>query len=470
MRCLRLLPPGLFGLFAVFAFALAPAAARAAVPTRSAVRGEDVASVTISSVTARSASTPVVPFTGLSTLALDPQTVRVGATFAGDKTGIEVPHCAGRGAVVVDGTSYAPPPGPFVLRLPARKDPHTVTFDVVVSAYEKRVACSEPIHVGALSDVHDGLVRIDFTSPPAAVARGGGFAVLYVPPGHDARKPGPLLVGVHPWNGTPWTYAAYAELLAAAQKEDVPLLMPSGLGNSLYVADAEAEVWRAIDAAKATLAVDEHRVSIWGASMGGQGAMTIALHRPDKFAVVGSFFGDARFDVTGYVRTILPTPEAAHRVNPIDVIDNARHQYTFLIHGDADKTSAVIESDRLNEALVQRSYGVSYDRVPGRGHEGLLVVQHVAKIVARAKTTTAPAFPTHVTFRSVRAEDVHAYGVRIVRAAPGDAFVDLERTTDGNVNVKTENVKEIVLEDGALGLARGAGLSPHGTTVPVHWE
>jgi pimeloyl-ACP methyl ester carboxylesterase len=294
--------------------------------------------------------------------------------------------------------------------------------------------------------------------------------VLYVPPGHDERKPGPLLVGVHPWNGTPWTYPAYAELLAAARRAGVPLLFPSGLGNSLYVADAELEVWRAIDAAKGVLAVDERRMSIWGASMGGQGAMTSALHHPDKFAVVGSFFGDARFDLASYVRTILPTPDAAHRVNPIDAIDNARHQYTFLIHGDADKTSSVTESDKLNDALVQRGYGVSYDRVPGRGHEGLLVAQYVAKIVDRAKLAQVPSFPAHVTFRSVRVEDGEAYGVKVVRAGPGDAFVDLDRTGDGNVTVRAENVKEIILKDGALGLARGAGLSPKGTTVPLHWE
>ncbi|CAN5274252.1 hypothetical protein BH09MYX1_BH09MYX1_02520 [soil metagenome] len=454
------------------ALVAAGSSARAALPTRSTVTADAVDVVTISSASARGAAvTPRnIHVSALSTTAFEPQALHLTATFPGDRTGIEIPHCGGRAAVSVDGTTYAPPPGPFVLRLPERKEAHVVSIDVVVSAYERRIACGDPIRVGPVVDAHEGLMRIDFASPPAATARGGGYAILYVPPGHDEKKPGPLLVGVPPWNGTPWTYAAYAELLAAARKNDVPLLFPSGLGNSLYVADAELEVWRAIDAAKAMLAVDEHRMSIWGASMGGQGAMTIALHHPDAFAVVGSFFGDARFDLSTYVRSILPTPDAAHRVNPIDAIDNARHQYTFLIHGDADKTSSVTESDKLNEALVLRGYGVSYDRVPGRGHEGLLVAQQIGKIVDRASLTISPAFPTHVTFRSVRAEDTEAYGVRIVRLAPGDAFVDLERTTDGNVTVRAENVKEIVLANGALGLARGAGLSPNGTAVTLRWE
>jgi dienelactone hydrolase len=270
-----------------------------------------------------------------------------------------------------------------------------------------------------------------------------------------------------------WTYAAYTELLAAAEQYDVPLLLPSGLGNSLYTADAESEVLRALDAAEAVLQVDRQRVSIWGASMGGQGAMTIALHHPDAFIVVGSFFGDARFDLSTYIRSILPTPDAAHRVNPLDAIDNARHQSTWLIHGDADTTSNVRESDQLNQALVARGYAVHYDRVPGRGHEGRLVAEHIAAIVERAHVLTAPRRPARVTFRSVRTEDVQAYGVRLVRSAPGDAFVDVEAVDGALVLRAATNVRELVLAEGALGLPGKPPLSLDAKSwgaVTARWE
>ena len=71
-------------------------------------------------------------------------------------------------------------------------------------------------------------------------------------------------------------------------------------------------------------------------------------------------------------------------MNPIDVIDNARHVPILLIHGDADRTSNVRESDELAAALRQRGYSFQYDRVPGRGHEGLLVAEHIAAVIARA--------------------------------------------------------------------------------------
>lgn len=381
---------------------------------------------------------------------------------------VEIPPCGGRGRLVVDGVPTELTPGPAIVPLDPRA-PHALRLEIDVSEYERRVACGEPPRVGTVVWSSEGIATLEMASPVAA--RGGGMAVVYVPRGIDAERPAPLLVGVHPWNGSPWTYANYTELLAGAEEARVALLMPSGLGNSLYTEPAEDEVLRALDAALAALPVDRQRVSIWGASMGGQGATTIGLHNPDRFASITSYFGDARFDVTGYVRGILPTEAAAHAVNPVDVIDNARHVPIWLIHGDADKTSPVAESDTLDRALSSRGYKRRYDRVPGAGHEGALVARFVGEVVARAKEATAPRFPERVTFRSVRARDVGAYGVRIERAAAGDAFVDVERRGGGIHVLAAENVRRIVLRRGALGGSGGERIVAKASARPdVAWE
>lgn len=333
---------------------------------------------------------------------------------------IVVPHCNGRGRITVDGIERdAGSKGPLALELDGKRV-HDLRIEVNVSSYEKRIACSSWATADTARLLH-------FTSPhtPKPFA---GEAVLVVPPGHDAKKPSALLVGVHPWNGTPWTYAAYRELIDEAAAKDVVLVMPSGLGNSLYVADAEDEVMRAIEAAKAAVAIDPQRISIWGASMGGAGATTIAFHRPDRFAFVASYFGDAKYDLGTYVRTILGGEEGAHRVNALDVVENARHLPVHLIHGEDDKTSPVAQSVMLYEAMKQRGFDVRFDRVPGMGHEGPLVVKFIRDVVDRAATARAPERPARVTFRSVRPGDTEAYGVHIVRAfADRDAFIDLER-------------------------------------------
>jgi enterochelin esterase-like enzyme len=430
------------------------------------VRGGEISDVELVS----GASVQHVAWSALSRMKLAPGPVTIRASAPGDRAGVEIPVCGRRGAVTIDGTRYAPPEGPFVVRVAPRSEPHAIAIELTVSEYEKRVACGEPIRTGTVIDARDGTTAIDFASPDTA--RGGGRAVVYVPPNHDVAKPSALLVGVHPWNGDAWTYAAYAELIAAARANDVVLVMPSGLGNSLYTAGPERETMRAIDAVSRAITIDPRRVSIWGASMGGQGACTIGLHHPDRFAFITSYFGDARFDISSYVRSILPTPEAAHRVNPIDVIDNARHVPIWLIHGDADRTSNVRESDELAAALRQRHYAVDYDRVPGRGHEGLLVAEHVADVVVRAARAQIPANPSRVTFRSVRPEDDRAYGVRIVRASDtADAFVDVERIAGRVVVHAAEGVRAIVLEANALGAQTNAPVAwdaPH-PNVELHW-
>lgn len=369
--------------------------------------------------------------------------------FQAQGAAVLVPHCNGREKVRIDGAVRDPgSKGPLVLRLEG-EGAHDVAIDVNASTYEKRIACTEPPRVGEVVRSADGIARMRFASPETA--RGGGEAVVFVPGGHDRTRPGAVLVGVHPWNGTPWTYAAYKELVEAAGRRDVVLLMPSGLGNSLYVADAEDEVMRALGALGAELAVDPQRVSIWGASMGGAGATTIGFHRPDRFAFVASYFGDSRYDLTTYVSRILGGEQGAHRVNALDVLENARHLPVFLVHGEDDRTSPIVQSTMLFDAMKRAKFAVDFERVRGMAHEGPLVVKYIDRVVERAASAIAPKTPARVSFRSVRATDTSAYGVRIVRAGDGDAFVDIERRADGVHVLAAEGVSEIVLAKDALG-------------------
>lgn len=392
--------------------------------------------------------------------------------IAATGTSALLPHCSGRGVVTVDGVVRdRGSKGPLLLALGGSAETvHALRVEVVVSPYEKRIACGERVRVGDITrGVVEGLSRLRFTSPHQGPA--AGEAAVFVPRGRDLKKPGALLVGVHPWNGGPFTYAAYRELLEQAQAKDVVLLMPSGLGNSLYTAGAEDEVMRAIEALAAEVAIDRQRVSIWGASMGGQGATTIAFHRPDRFAFVASYFGDAKFEIATYVRHLLPTEDAAHEVNPLDVIDNARHVPTWLIHGEDDRTSPIVQSVMLFDAMKKRGFSVDFDRVPGMGHEGPLVVKHIRRVVDRAAEARSPKFPSRVSFRSVRGETAEAYGVRLVRAGERDAYVDLEKREDGvHVLAGTEGVAQIVLRPGALGAREGerVHLAP-GVHATLRW-
>jgi len=365
-----------------------------------------------------------------------------------DGTTVALPPCAGRQRLVLDGAEVPSAPGPAIVGLGPGW--HEVTVAVKVSAYERRIACGERPRVGTLVTTREDLGLLGFASPYGS--RGGGQAVVYVPPGHDLTKPSALLVGLHPWNGTMWTYAAYAQLVHEAQTRDVLLLMPSGLGNSLYTADAEDEALRAIDAVAEVAAVDPRRVSLWGASMGGAGATTVGFHAPDRFATVTSFFGDSKYDVATYVRSLLPGEAAAHLVNALDVVDNALHLPVWLIHGEDDKTSPIRQSEMLAQAMADPRFSVRFDRVPRMGHEGPLVARFLAEVVARAATSRVPERVTRVEYRSVRPWDTGAYGVHLLRrSAKGDAFVAVDARADGVHVTRAEGLRAVVLDPGAMG-------------------
>ncbi len=387
---------------------------------------------------------------------------------------VMVPHCNGRERILVDGAVRDPgSKGPLVVPLGGDGRAHEITVEIKASTYEKRIACSAPPRIGPAVTTTDGLSLLRFSSPHAA--KGGGAAVVFVPGGHDRTKPSALLVGTHPWNGGPWTYAAYSELLEEAGAKDVVLLMPSGLGNSLYVADAEDEVMRAIDAVGQELAIDRQRVAIWGASMGGAGATTISFHRPDRFAFVASWFGDSRYDLTTYVKGVLGGEDGARRVNALDVLDNARHLPVLLVHGEDDRTSPMKQSTMLFDAMKKAGFTVELHRAPRMGHEGPLVVKHIREVVDRAATAVAPARPSRVSFRSQRSTDTEAYGVKIVRP-PGneerEAFVDLERRDDGIHVLAASGVREIVLARDALGATPDCPVKVDvpGSKVMVRWS
>jgi pimeloyl-ACP methyl ester carboxylesterase len=349
--------------------------------------------------------------------------------------------------VLVDGaTATVPDAGPLLVPLSAGE--HVVSVRVTVSPYEKRVACGEPARIGTTEPLAEGLLRVTYPSARA----GGGRAVAYVPlRSIDAESAGcAMLVLPHPWNGSIWTYAAYAELLDEAKRRELVLLFPSGLGNSLYTAPAEEEVMAAIAAAKALLPIDPARVSIAGASMGGAGATTIGFHHPDQFASITSFFGDSKYDLATYVRPILHDDAGAHLVNAADVADNARNVPVWLVHGEDDRVSPIAQSEILAHALAARGIPVRFDRAPGMGHSGALFARFARELVGRASDVRAVAHPARITFRSVRPGDRCAYGVCLEREHGGDAFFDVAWGKDGMLQVnRQENVRRITLEGGA---------------------
>ena len=421
-------------------------------PPRPSVTGAEVTRVESGAGSRANAGGDSVTWSSLAGTDVSPGPRWVSFAVPVSTGAVLVPWCAGRTHVMLDEKDMQARPGPVVLDVPGDGREHRVSILLDVSGYEHRVACGSAPRVGGRASSREELVPFDFVSPHAA--KGGGHAVLYVPPGHDVSRPAAVLVGLHPWNGSMWTYTAYEPLLVAARAADVVLLFPSGLGNSLYTADAEDEAMRALDALGEHVAVDPDRVTLWGASMGGAGATTIGFHHPDRFAAVVSLFGDSRYDLSTYVRGILHDAAGAHRVNALDIVDNARNLPVWLVHGEDDHVSPIAQSAVLDRAMRAMHFTVTFDRVPGAGHEGRVVSQFAKRIVDDAVAARRVSAPSRVSYWSVRPGDGGAYGIRLTRQhATGDAFFDLAREGETVHLVRAENVRELHLPRGAFGLA-----------------
>jgi len=448
--------------------------AEAELPSQPTVVGTAETRVHVSAALHDDVDAPWGAWGALATTDVPPGTHWVTFPVEAGKTAVGLPVCAGRKRVLVDGVETRTRSGPVFLDMPADGHEHRVAMELDVSGYEHRIACGSPPVVGSRDDATDGLHLLAFASPHAD--GDGGRAVVYVPAGHATRRPGALLVGLHPWNGGIWTYAAYEPLLEAARANDVVLLMPSGLGNSLYTAGAEDEVLRAIDALEELVAVDPDRVTLWGASMGGAGATTVGFHHPDRFAAIVSLFGDSKYDLATYVRSVLHDGRGAHLVNALDVVDNARNVPVWLIHGEEDHVSPIQQSAMLARALAAMRFDVTFDRVPGAGHEGRVVSAFAARIVERAARVRRASVPARVSYWSVRPTDVRAYGVRLTRArASGDAFFDLERVGDTVHLRSATSVRALALPRGAFGFAPGETPAividdPRAHGVAIAWD
>jgi putative tributyrin esterase len=157
---------------------------------------------------------------------------------------------------------------------------------------------------GAVSaqDLPEGLQTVSFYSP--AVARQMKYDIVLPPDYADSDKRYPVLYLLH---GYMQNYTVWGRNLGAAfyarEIGDLIVVMPDA-GNSWYInyaksADGQKNNWEDhiindvignVDANFRTIARREGR-AIGGLSMGGFGALTLALRHPDKFVSVSSTSG-----------------------------------------------------------------------------------------------------------------------------------------------------------------------------------
>jgi predicted peptidase len=130
---------------------------------------------------------------------------------------------------------------------------------------------------------------------------------LYVPKSYDPARRYPLVVSLHEEEsnhvvnlervfGIPPRYGESGlqalSTLPALRDVDYLVVCPFGRGTMGYQGIAEQDVYDVLADVKRRYPVDEDRVYLTGASMGGGGALWLALTRPDVWAAVAPVCAD----------------------------------------------------------------------------------------------------------------------------------------------------------------------------------
>ena len=333
-----------------------------------------------------------------------------------DGATLQVPPCAGRGIVQSDGIATPASAGPLLLGI--GPGAHEVLVAVKVSSYERRIACGERPRVGSVVTTREGLGLLEFASPYGP--RGGGQAVVFVPRG-PRHAPSPercssvYTPGTAPCGRTPPTRSSCARRSA----RDVVLLMPQRPGQlALHRARGGRGHARDRRAGRGRARSTTRRVSIWGASMGGAGATTDRRSTTPTGSRPSRASSATRSTTSAtYVRVDpAATSAAAHLVNALDVVDNARNVPVWLVHGEDDATSPIGQSEMLAEAM--RAARVSRPLRPGAAHGARGRARGAVPRRGRgprADDAGADSL-TRVSYTSVRPWDSGAYGVRLVQS------------------------------------------------------
>ena len=208
--------------------------------------------------------------------------------------------------------------------------------------------------------------------------------LVYLPPGYDSEpeRRYPVLYMLHGLGGdyTEWSrytlFETVDDLVAAGEIEPFLIVLPQGDG-SYWVDHANGgppwgryvayDVVEEIDGRFRTLPERAHR-ALGGHSMGGHGALQIAMNYPDRFGVVGAhsptlrrrdtlppYFGDqAYFDAHDPIHLLLSYP------------DLARTLELWLDVGEADYWFAIVTA--FHQDLERNGIPHAWRTYPG-GHE-----------------------------------------------------------------------------------------------------
>lgn len=224
---------------------------------------------------------------------------------------------------------------------------------------------------------------------------------------------------------------------------------PFARGTMGYQGIPEQDVYDVMAEVKRRLPVDEDRVYLTGSSMGGGGALWIALTRPDLWAAVAPVCA-----------ATIPGSE--------ELAGNGLNFAVRLFHGELDPSVPPESSRQWQRRFLDAGVRVEYTEYPGVRHNAWDFAYRNGSIFEWFGKYKRDRDPNHVHFATRLGPYNAAYWVRIDAFAPGAlATIDAVREA-GAVRVQTKDidaftlttaVKAVTIDGAPIRLRPGAALS-----------
>ena len=246
------------------------------------------------------------------------------------------------------------------------------------------------------------------------------------------------------------------------------VVAPEAFGDTFYRLAGERDVTAVVRMMIRLYRVDRRRITITGLSMGGTGAVELALQQPHLYAGVVALCGyyDRRLDSRFRGQTLQPWERFMMTVySPVDWAENGRGIPLRLIHGKWDGPQ---RAEALQRRYQHLGYAVKLETYD-KGHEVWEPGYAGGRIFPVLAQMRQGAPPKRVTFVSGRSRVRKSYWVVIEGWTDYSrwARVDAQIKSSTEVQVSTQNVVSLRLDLPASYVKPPARLVVDGTALEI---
>jgi len=265
---------------------------------------------------------------------------------------------------------------------------------------------------------------------------------LYLPASFDPGRRYPLVISLHSedsnhrlnlmqvlgqGNRIADLARATANYSRLARNPEYIIASPLARGTMGYRGIAEKDVYDVLADVERRFRIDEDRVYLTGISMGGGGALWLALTNPDLWAAVAP---------------VCPVP-----IPGTDILaPNASALPIRLFHGDQDPIAPVASSRQWQRLLLDVGVPADYLEYPAVRHNAWDYAYRNGSLFDWFAKFRRNRYPERVRFVTDAYRYNSAYWVRIDGLTPGvRASIDARQTGAGAVSVETKNLDGLTL-------------------------